>query len=254
VDIYWLITGKTEFTPAELSVNQSKTDKKGGVPPAGNGLKASPTPSPAPSPTPENDYKLEKKEGYLSSEKLPIYGVTAPSIVTINEHGIDNILYVPIRAQAGYLVGYSDPDFIETLPTFRMPGLTNRSYRMFEVKGLSMSPNLSNGDRVIGEWVPNLNEIRQNRVHVIVHKGGVVVKRLLNRVEERGKLYIKSDTITHRQDFPTEEIDPAEILEIWYVRLKISGDLSEPSEVYHRLADLELNQLEIMKKLGLAKG
>jgi hypothetical protein len=37
------------------------------------------------------------------------------------------------------------------------------------------------------------------------------------------------------------------VIEIWYVRLKISGDLSEPSELYNRVANLEIALHELMK-------
>jgi len=212
---------------------------------------ASPTASPSASPTTKKDYKSASIVNAFLNENAPNYGAKTPTIITITEQGIDNIIYVPIKAAAGYLLGYGDTEFIESLPSFRMPGLSNNSYRMFEVDGLSMSPTLSDKDRVICEWVPNFEGIRENRVHVVVHKEGIAVKRVLNRVKDRNKIYLKSDTLTHRQDFPIKEVDPADIVEIWYVRLKVSGDLSEPSEVYTRLADLELNQYEIMKKLGL---
>ncbi|MBA3828665.1 MAG: LexA family transcriptional regulator [Taibaiella sp.] len=173
----------------------------------------------------------------------------APKVITVDREGNDNILYVPVKARAGYLLGYGDPEFIETLPTFRLPGLNNSTFRMFEVKGPSMAPNVLHGDRIIGEWIEGFDKIRDNRVHVIVHNGGVMVKRLLNRIKERGKIYLKSDTIAHRHEFPTIEIDPDDVKEIWYGRLKISGDFSEPAEVYHRLADLELDMMDMKKML-----
>lgn len=176
-----------------------------------------------------------------------------PRIVTVNEHGIDNIIYVPIKAQAGYLSGYTDQEYIESLPSFRMPGLNNNTYRMFEVEGISMSPTLSDKDRVIAEWVTNFDEIRENRIHVIIHTEGVCIKRVLNRVNEREKLYLKSDTLTHRQDYPLLEIDPEHVKEIWYVRMKVSSDLREPSELYTRVTDLEINVHEIMKNLPKKK-
>ena len=174
-----------------------------------------------------------------------------PKIVTVNEAGIDNILYVPIKAQAGYLLGFGDTEYIETLPTFQMPGLSNSTFRMFEVQGVSMSPTLSDHDRVICEWVPSFSQIRENRVHVIIHTTGVLIKRVLNRVQERNKLYLKSDTLTRRDDYPLLEIDPTDVKEIWYVRMKVSSDLREPSEMYTRLSDLEIMQHEILKKLGM---
>lgn len=172
-----------------------------------------------------------------------------PRIITVDQKGNDNIVYVPVKARAGYLLGYGDSEFMETLPTFRLPGLNNSTYRMFEVEGPSMAPNILNGDKLIGEWVDDLEKIRDNRVYVIVHKGGVAVKRIINRLAERGKLYLKSDTIAHRHEFPTIEIDPSDIKEVWYGRLKISSDFTEPAEVYHRLADLEMDVMEMKKML-----
>lgn len=170
-----------------------------------------------------------------------------PQIITVDSRGNDNIIYVPVKARAGYLHGYGDPEFMETLPTFRLPGLNNATYRMFEVEGPSMAPNVLHGDRIIGEWIDDPYKIRDNRVHVVVHTGGVAVKRVINRLKERGKIYLKSDTIAHRHEFPTIEVDPADIKEIWYGRLKISSDFTEPAEVYHRLADLEMDVMEMKR-------
>jgi transcriptional regulator with XRE-family HTH domain len=193
----------------------------------------------------------EGNSGLLNEPKGVYKTNTIPAFITVNQHGIDNILYVPVKARAGYLTGYADREFIETLPAFQMPGLRNGTFRMFEVDGLSMSPTLSHNDKVIAEWVPNMAEIRENRVHVVVLKDGIVIKRVLNRVDIRGKIYLKSDTLTHRTDYPIQEIDPADIIEIWYVRLKVSGDLSEPAEIYNRLNDLEIFMHEAAKRLDM---
>ncbi|MEI8278678.1 MAG: LexA family transcriptional regulator [Bacteroidota bacterium] len=173
-----------------------------------------------------------------------------PQVVTVDRKGNDNIIYVPVKARAGYLSGYGDPEFMETLPTFRLPGLNNSTFRMFEVDGPSMAPNILHSDRVIGEWVESLDKIRDNRVHIVVHKSGVAVKRVLNRIKERGKIYLKSDTIAHRLEFPVVEIDPEDVMEIWYGRLKLSADFSEPAEVYHRLSDLEMDMMELKRMMG----
>ena len=203
----------------------------------------------------KGDYtnKFKERSTVLNEPQSTYKSSKMPSIVTVNEHGIDNIIYVPIKAQAGYLSGYTDQEYIESLPSFRMPGLNNNTYRMFEVEGISMSPTLSDKDRVIAEWVTNFDEIRENRIHVIIHTEGVCIKRVLNRVNEREKLYLKSDTLTHRQDYPLLEIDPEHVKEIWYVRMKVSSDLREPSELYTRVTDLEINVHEIMKNLPKKK-
>ncbi|MCD6012130.1 MAG: hypothetical protein K0Q79_1992 [Flavipsychrobacter sp.] len=179
--------------------------------------------------------------------KQPGYN-SMPMVVTVDNSGNDNIIYVPVKARAGYLIGYGDSEFIESLPSFRLPGLSNATYRMFEVEGPSMAPNVLHGDRVIGEWVEHLEDIRDNRVYVVVHSEGVAIKRIVNRLKERGKLYLKSDTVVHRHEFPTVEIDPADVKEVWYGRMKISSDFSEPAEVYHRLANLEMDMLEMKQQ------
>lgn len=47
---------------------------------------------------------------------------------------------VPVRAKAGYLIGYGDQEYVDTLPT--IPVITDRTfhgkYRCFEVEGDSM--------------------------------------------------------------------------------------------------------------------
>jgi transcriptional regulator with XRE-family HTH domain len=193
-----------------------------------------------------NDKDLMLRAAYTRKNQA-FSGV--PRVIAVDNSGNDNIIYVPVKARAGYLLGYGDAEFMETLPTFRLPGLNNSTFRMFEVEGPSMAPNVLNGDRIIGEWVDGLDKIRDNRVYVIVHTGGVAVKRVVNRLAERGKLYLKSDTIAHRHEFPTVEIDPEDVKEIWYGRMKISSDFSEPAEVYHRLADLETDVMELKSML-----
>lgn len=198
---------------------------------------------------------VEELEGTGSSFTVPAQSPAdkfngVPRIITVDTGGNDNIVYVPVKARAGYLLGYGDAEFMESLPTFRLPGLSNATYRMFEVDGPSMAPNILHGDRLIGEWVDALDKIRDNRVYIIVHSGGVAVKRVINRLKERGKLYLKSDTIAHRHEFPTLEVDPSDIKEVWYGRLKISSDFSEPAEVYHRLADLEMDVMEMKRMMG----
>jgi len=198
------------------------------------------------------------KEGFVpggpdggGSNAIRIYH-SIPRVLTVDTQGNDNIVFVPVKARAGYLNGFGDVDFIESLPIFRLPGLTNGTYRMFEVEGPSMAPNVLNGDKVIGEWVEDINTLADNKVYVIVHSGGVAVKRVVNRLKERGKFYLKSDTVAHRHEFPTIEIDPADIKEAWYAKLKISSDFTEPAEIYHRLADLETDVLEMKSKLKMS--
>ncbi len=182
---------------------------------------------------------LHPVSGSFIHESKPVYNLGLPRVITVNERQQENIIYVPVKARAGYLNGYGDPEYIQSLATYRLPGLDNGTYRMFEAEGPSMAPNIMSGDRLIGQWVNSLSEIRENRVYVIVSASGIVVKRVLNRANERGKIVLKSDTTKDRREYPTTELDVSEIKEMWYCRLKLSADFSEPAEVFHRLNNIE---------------
>ncbi|EDP69490.1 transcriptional regulator [Flavobacteriales bacterium ALC-1] len=100
-----------------------------------------------------------------------------PQVIAVNQTGDENVVYVPVKARAGYLDGYGDPEYIETLPSFNMPHLTNGTYRCFEVKGNSMVRTFFDGDLVFGKYVEDLNDIKDGRIYVIVSKNdGISIK------------------------------------------------------------------------------
>ena len=45
----------------------------------------------------------------------------------------NEIQFVPVKAAAGYLAGYADPEFIDELNTFTLPMLAPGNYRAFEI-------------------------------------------------------------------------------------------------------------------------
>lgn len=187
----------------------------------------------------------------VEEEEIPLISrIRMPQVITIDTQGNENVVLVPVRARAGYLNGYADPEFMSKLPAYRLPGLNHGSFRLFEVEGLSMHPTLHGGDLVIGQNVEQLQDVRDDRVYVVVTKNdGVVVKRCLNRIQKDGKLILKSDNYKERDIYPSMVVDPSDILEMWYATGFISRQLRPPSEMYNRLIDLEgrLTLLEARK-------
>src|SRR5690606_18705878 len=107
------------------------------------------------------DYLFGKSNQMLKSEVTEIQTYSGmPQVVAVNPSGNENIIYVPAKARAGYLNGYGDTDYIESLPSFHMPHLTNGTYRCFEVKGNSMVRTFFDGDLVFGKYVEHLNDIK----------------------------------------------------------------------------------------------
>jgi transcriptional regulator with XRE-family HTH domain len=163
-----------------------------------------------------------------------------PKVVTVGADQLDNIVFVPARARAGYLSGYGDPEFIQSLPSYRLPGLNNGTYRAFEIFGHSMVPTFNESDVVVGSFVENIAEIRSNRIHIIVTKrDGVVAKRVINRVATDGKLILNSDNQRHPGEYPPIVISPDEILEIWYSVLFMSRQMRAPGELANRITEVE---------------
>ncbi|MBM3177817.1 MAG: LexA family transcriptional regulator [Bacteroidetes bacterium] len=135
----------------------------------------------------------------------------------------NTIELVPVKAAAGYLNGYSDPEFIQELPRFSLPILNSGTYRAFEISGDSMLP-LESGTIIVGEHVATLSEIKSGKTYVLVTKSeGVVYKRVFNYVDENGKLFLVSD---NRQYAPYQ-IDAMEVMEIWSAKAFISLNFPE---------------------------
>ncbi len=169
-----------------------------------------------------------------------------PKVVTVDSNDRDIISLVPVKAAAGYLNGYGDPEYIEKLPTLYMPGLTGATHRAFEIRGQSMMPNLHSGSICIGRWVESINDIKDRRVYIIVSKfDGIVVKRVLNRIKQDGKLIMISDN-DNKKEYPNYPIDAEDVLEIWYWRGAVIREVPEPGTQYARFNDLEgrLSMLE----------
>lgn len=162
-----------------------------------------------------------------------------PKVVTVDNNNNEVIALVPHKAAAGYLNGYADPEFIENLPSFNLPGFAGHSHRAFEVRGQSMLPTHHSGSIAIGRAVENLDDIRDRRVYIIVTKAdGIVLKRVLNRLKQDGKLILMSDN-DNKTDYPNYPIDPEEVLELWYWRASIIRESPEPGNLYNRINDME---------------
>ena len=173
-----------------------------------------------------------------------------PKVISTTPEGEENVVYVPAKARAGYLDGYGDAEYIETLPAFHMPQLTNGTFRCFEVQGNSMVRTFFDGDMVFGRYVEDFKDIKDGRVYIIISKNdGVVLKRVINRIEERGKLILKSDN--KDGNYPTFTINAEDIMEVWYVTMFASKQMPEPVDVYDRLHELESKIVDLEQIVSL---
>src|SRR5688500_3816385 len=93
--------------------------------------------------------------------------------------GTNEIQFVPVKAAAGYLAGYADPEFIDELNTFTLPMLAPGQYRAFEIVGDSMLPTPS-GSIIIGEMTGNIEDVKSNQTYIIISRNeGIVYKSVM---------------------------------------------------------------------------
>lgn len=162
-----------------------------------------------------------------------------PRVIRMSADDRELVPMVPVKAAAGYLNGFSDPEYIGNLPTLDIPGLSGQTHRAFEIRGSSMMPTHHPGSIAIGRWVESFDEIQDRRVYIVITKyDGIVLKRVINRAKQEGKLILMSDN-SNKHEYPNYPVEASEVLEIWYWRGGIIREIPEPGAVYTRINDLE---------------
>ncbi len=139
------------------------------------------------------------------------------------------ITLVPVKASAGYAKGYSDPDYVETLPKFSLPFTElsrERTYRAFQISGNSMEP-IPSGAYIICEYLQDWSDVKSGKTYIVVTKDdGVVYKRLYNN--DNDTLLLKSDN----PEYNPYTIPLNSVSEIWKALGYISFALPEPDEIH----------------------
>ncbi|MBD0332053.1 MAG: LexA family transcriptional regulator [Chitinophagaceae bacterium] len=161
--------------------------------------------------------------------------------------GRPDIPFVPVKAAAGYMSGYADPEFIDELNTFTLPMLTGGEYRAFEIIGDSMMPTPS-GSIIVGEKVEDPNNLKTNNTYIIVSRtDGIVYKRIMKNSRYKNKFTLISDNPA----YPPYTINEEDILELWQAQVIISkANVQQHWDVNH-LANMVNNlqqQVTVLKK------
>jgi phage repressor protein C with HTH and peptisase S24 domain len=162
-------------------------------------------------------------------------------------NGRTDIPFVPVKAAAGYLNGYADPEFVDELNTFTLPMLAGGDYRAFEIVGDSMMPTPS-GSVIVGERVQNLDEVKTNQTYIVVSKSeGIVYKRMMKNNRQKNKYTLVSDNPTYQPYI----IAADDILEVWQAQMIIAKANTQQRWDVGQLASLVNNlqqQVTVLKK------
>ena len=137
---------------------------------------------------------------------------------------------VAIKAQAGYIKGYEQVDYMEGLEKYSLPpGInpTGAVWRYFEIDGDSMEPSMSAGDVVLATMVPveDWNDIKNFSVYIILTNDQLLIKRL----------YRKSNTewvmiSDNEESYPQVLLKVDDVKQLWLFRRHIRSRIAPPKE------------------------
>ncbi|HLG04284.1 MAG TPA: LexA family transcriptional regulator [Bacteroidia bacterium] len=163
------------------------------------------------------------KKDLTKSDTLPSIEVGNQRVlfpITVDNNNRNLVEIVDIKASAGYLAGYDDPEFLESLPKMQLPFIKNGTCRAFPVRGDSMPP-LETGALVIGRFVENPDEIKEGKTYILVTRHeGIVYKRVFRTKNKRDGFLLHSDN----KLFAPYAVHPKDMLEIWEFVCSITKD------------------------------
>jgi transcriptional regulator with XRE-family HTH domain len=160
--------------------------------------------------------------------------------------GRPDITFVPVKAAAGYLAGYADPEFVDELNTFTLPMLSGGNYRAFEIIGDSMLPTPS-GSVIVCEKVENTVDVKNNTACIVVSKNEGIVYKRVQTTRTKNKLTLISDNPSYQPYTVSME----DVLEMWEAQYIIGKAGQQNRWDVNQLASLVNNlkeQVSVMKK------
>ncbi|MBG7628945.1 MAG: LexA family transcriptional regulator [Bacteroidetes bacterium] len=147
--------------------------------------------------------------------------------ITVSEDNEDLVDLVPIEASAGYLQGYSDPEYIEHLNKIKLPFLPTGTHRAFPIKGDSMLP-VKSGSYIVARYVENIKYLKDGRTYIVLTlNDGIVYKRVYDKIEEHGMLLLASDN----KKYDPYYVPIDEIIELWEFTCSINTQEYDEQEL-----------------------
>lgn len=131
--------------------------------------------------------------------------------ISVDKSDNENIEYVPVKAKAGYMAGYNDPEFIAGLPKYSIPNLPAQgTFRIFPSTGDSMLP-VPEGSDIIAQYVPDWTAIRPGTPCIVILKGQQDFVFKMATVNKDGTILLKS----LNPEYKPYSVESGDVMEIW---------------------------------------
>lgn len=130
-----------------------------------------------------------------------------------------------------YMQRHQHADYLNRLPTLRIPLLPAGHYRAFEAGTDFSFP----GALLVGQFVRNWFDITDGRLYVLmIRHQGLMCRRVFNHVKLKGTLMLTDE----KQTNPSREVALSDVLEVWEIRAFFSQQLPEPGPSLERIRQL----------------
>ena len=164
------------------------------------------------------------------SQKNSPKNYTEERLLKKQEHSSFLVPLIGIKAQAGYIKGFEQVDYMDTLEQYSLPPGVNpigAVWRYFEIDGDSMEPTFSAGDVVLTTMVPHedWNDIKNFCVYVILTADQLLIKRLYKKSDDQWVLVSDNE-----EEAPQVLIDKKDVLQLWQLRRHIRSKAPAPKE------------------------
>ncbi len=167
--------------------------------------------------------------------------------ISVDRSNNENVEYVPVKAKAGYMAGYHDPEFIASLPKYSLPNLPAQgTFRVFPLTGDSMLPVPENSD-IITQYVADWTDIKPETPCIVILKGQQDFVFKMVTVNADGTILLRSLNPVYEP----YRVGANDVLEIWrfyaYTSREMPEARSEMATVLKAIKDLE-EKVRQMKK------
>ena len=131
--------------------------------------------------------------------------------ISVDRSDNENVEYVPVKAKAGYMAGYNDPEFIASLPKFSLPNLPAQgTFRIFPSTGDSMLP-VPEGSEIIARYVADWTAIKPDTPCIVILKGQQDFVFKMATINADGTIVLKSLNSAYKP----YSVSVDDVLEIW---------------------------------------
>lgn len=159
--------------------------------------------------------------------------------ISVDRSNNENVEYVPVKAKAGYMAGYNDPEFIASLPRYSFPNLPPQgTFRIFPSTGDSMLP-IPEGSDIIAQYVPDWTAIKAETPCVVILKGQQDFVFKMVTMNQDNTILLKSLNAEYKPYL----VEASDVMEIWrfyaYTSREFPEAQSEMATVLTAIRNLE---------------